>query len=164
MPSATELAQKFTEPDGFKKLFGFGGGGRAKKAHELFTTADASGVTPAYTLDVRTHEGCLYYIKAISTRGDLDEATLSELTNAAQSVPLGTMRYEGMMAATLPESMASESEASDIYGLSRLNDGIFVFPLSIMSKKGDAANAAWAEKGGEHFVLPLEDKAIAKKF
>ena len=160
MPTNTELTQRFTDPAGFKKYFGFMGGGRAKKSHELFTTADASGVSHAYTLDRREHEGSVYFIKAVATRGDLDEGTLSELTAAAKMVALGNLRYAGMMAATLPAAIGSDTEGAAVHDLSKFDDGILVYPVSIMSTKADAANAAWAQKDGKFYVIPLEDKKL----
>lgn len=160
MPTSEELTTRFTDPAGFKKYFGFMGGGRAKKAHELFTTADTSGVSRAYGLDQREHEGSLYFIKAVSTAGDLDEATLASLTSEAREVALGSLHYDGMMANTLPAAIDLSDDGSTVHNLSRFDDGIIVYPVSIMSKKAEASFAVWARKGGKFYVLPLEDKKL----
>ena len=160
MPTTDELTQRFTDPAGFKKYFGFMGGGRAKKSHELLTSADASGVRRAYNLDRREHEGSLYFIKAVSTAGDLDEATLASLTSEAREVALGSLRYDGMMAETLPAAIDLSADSSTVHNLSRFDDGIIVYPVSSMSTKAEASYAVWARKGDKFYVLPLEDKKL----
>jgi hypothetical protein len=160
MTTTDSIAARFTTPDGLKKHFGFLGGKRAKASHELISRADASGVAAAYTLDRREYEGSSYYVKAVSTRGDLDEGTLAELTRQATMLPLGTLRYEGMMAPTMPDAVGSDHESASIHGLSRLEQGIIVYPVSIMSKKGDAGHAFWVNAGGQWFVEPIDDKKL----
>lgn len=160
MPTTDDLVQRFSDPSGFKKYFGFLSGGRARRAHELFTTSEESGVTRAYTLDRREHDGSVYFIKAVATRGDIDENTLAELASRAALVPLGSLRYTGMMAATLPKAIGSDDEGAAVHDLSRLDEGIIVYPVSIMSTKAEATYAAWVRKGSEYFVLPLEDKKL----
>ena len=160
MTVVDDLAARFSTPEGLKKYFGLLGGKRAKLSAELIGRATASGVARAYTLDHREYEGSTYYVKAVSTRGDLDEATLSELTRAATLLPLGTLRYEGMMAATLPDELGSTDDANDIHSLSRLGQGIVVYPVSIMSKRGDASHAFWLTTGDEWYVEPIDDKKL----
>lgn len=160
MSTTDSIATRFTTAEGLKKHFGLFGRTRAKLSHELITGAEATGVSPAYTLDRREYEGSVYYVKAVSTRGDLDEQTLAELTRAATMLPLGALRYDGMMAPTLPDAIGSEPEAATVHALSRPDDGILVYPFSIMSKKGDATYAFWAASGGNWFVEPIDDKKL----
>jgi len=160
MTVVDDLTARFSTPEGLKKYFGLLGGKRAKGSAELLGRATGSGVARAYTLDHREHDGSTYYVKAISTRGDLDEKTLAELTREATLLPLGTLRYEGMMAATMPEELGSTDDASDIHSLSRLAEGIVVYPVSIMSKKGDASYAFWLTTGDAWYVEPIDDKKL----
>jgi hypothetical protein len=157
-----ELVQRLSDPKGFKKIFGWFGGKAAKVAHELFSTADQRGVARSYTLDYRVYErnGNGYYIKAIGTRGDLTAETLARLTQAAKVLPLGTVRYEGTMAATLPEPLGSVLDANDINSLSVLDEGILVYPVTVLDKKQDATFAVWAHQGGEWYVYPIENSRI----
>jgi hypothetical protein len=161
MSPVDTLAAHFATPEAIKKYFGFLGGKRAKGTVELLANAEGSGVARAYTLDRREYEGSLYYVKAIGTRGDLDEATLAELTRAATLLPLGTLRYEGMLAPILPWPLGSDSDSDTIQNLSRLDEGILVYPYSIMSKKGDSTYAFWAKSNeGYYSVEPIDDKKL----
>ena len=160
MTTTDELVQRLSDPAGFKKINGFLGGKRAKASHELFTTADERGVARSYTLDTREHEGTGYYIKAIGTRGDLTPEQLAELTRSAKLLPLGTVRYEGMMAPTMPEVLGSSDEASDVHNLSRLDEGILVYPVTVLNKKREVTFAAWTHKGDEWSVYPIEDNKL----
>ena len=160
MTTTDELVQRLSDPAGFKKIIGFLGGKRAKASHELFTTADEKGVARSYTLDQREHEGTGYYLKAISTRGDLTGDQLNELTRAAKFLPLGTVRYEGMMAPTMPEFIGSSDDANDVHSLSRLDEGIVVYPVTVLNKKREVTFAAWARKGEQWSVYPIEDNKL----
>ncbi len=155
------ISARFASPQAIKKYFGFLGGTRAKGTVALLANAEASGVARSYTLDKREYDGSLYYVKAIGTRGDLDETTLAELTRAATMLPLGTLRYEGMLAPILPWPLGSEEEAADVHNLSRLDQGILVYPYSIMSKRGDSTYAFWAKSNeGFYSVEPIDDKKL----
>ena len=160
MTTTDQLVARFSDPAGFKKYIGFLGGKRAKAAHEVFTSAEAKGAAQSYTLDTRDHEGTGYYIKAISTNGDLSESMVSELTRAAQLLPLGRVRYEGMMAPTMPDAVGCVDDAADVHALSRLAEGVIVYPVTVLSKKQTADFALWARKGDEWYVYPLEDKRL----
>lgn len=160
MTTSDELVARFTDPNGFKKYIGFLGGKLAKKSHDVFSSAEQRGAVESYVLDTREHDGTYYYLRAISTQGDLDEATLGELSREAKLVPLGTVRYEGMQAAVLPDAVGSNPEAADVHALSRLDRGIIVYPVTELSKKGRSSWALWAAKGGEWFVYPIEDKKL----
>lgn len=161
MTVVDDLAARFASPEAIKKYFGFLGGKRSKGTIELMANAEASGVARAYTLDRREYDGSLYYIKAVATQGDLDEKTLAELTREATLMPLGRLRYEGMLAPVLPWPLGSDSDSGDIQGLSRLDQGIIVYPYSIMSKKGDATYAFWVKsKEGFYSVEPIDDKKL----
>jgi hypothetical protein len=160
MSTEHQLVERFSAPGGFKKHIGFLGGKLARACEELFTTADAKGAARSYTLDRREYEGSAYFVKAISTNGDLDEATLAELTREAALLPLGRLRYEGMLAPTLPDAVGSNPETPDVQALSRLSQGIIVYPVTILSKKQDAKYSLWARKGDQYFVYPIEDKKL----
>lgn len=160
MTTSAELTTRFESPDGFKKYIGFLGGKLAKKSHELYASADQRGAAESYILDTREHDGTYYYLRAIGTRGHLDEATLARLTQAVKLVPLGTVRYEGMMAAVIPDAVSSNDEARDIHDLSPLDEGIIVYPVTELTKKGRSSWALWAVKDGEYYVYPLEDKKL----
>lgn len=160
MTTSDELVARFADENGFKKYIGFLGGKLAKKSYELYSSAQERGAAQSYILDTREHEGSHYYLRAISTRGDLDESTLAQLTQAAKLVPLGTVRYEGMMAAVIPDAVGSNDEARDIHALSRLDQGIIVYPVTELNKRAKSEWALWAIKDGEYYVYPLEDKKL----
>lgn len=160
MPTTDELIQRFRQPDGFKKYIGFGGGKLAKRCQDALASSDENGVCRSYTLDTRTHDGSYYFIKAIGTRGDLDENTLAELTRGATLIPLGTVRWESSMAPELPNPVGSSIEASAVHGLSRLDEGIIVYPVWHLSKKADSSFAIWARIGQQYAVYALADKKI----
>lgn len=158
--TAAGLTTRFEAPDGFKKYIGFLGGRLAREATEIYTTAERRGAAQSYLLDQREHDGTHYHLRAISIEGDLDEQTLAELTRAVQLVPLGRVRYEGMMAATLPSPVGGTADARDIHDLSRLDAGIVVYPVTELSKKGSSSWALWAIKDGQTYLYPLEDKKL----
>lgn len=161
MTTAADLTARFLDPQGFKKYIGFLGGKRAAKAHEVYSRAARKGAAQAYILDNREHDGTYYTLNAISIDGDLDEQTLAELSRQAKLMPLGTVRFEGMQAAELPDAFGSNPEANDINGLSRLDRGILVYPVTLLSKRAAATWALWAvDADGTHYVYPLEDKKI----
>lgn len=160
MPTTEELAQRFRDPNGFKKYIGFGGGRLAKRCQDALASSDENGVCRSYTLDTRTHDGSYYYIYAIATRGDLDERTLSELTRMATLIPLGTVRWESSMAPQLPDAVGSSEKASAIHGLSRLDEGIIVYPEGFLSKRGESSFAVWARTAQHYAVYPLADKKL----
>ena len=160
MSTTDDLVTRFNAPDGFKKYIGFLGGRRAKMSQEVWDTADEKGAAQSYLLDKREYDGSHYYLRAIATKGDLDEQTLAELTRAATLFPLGTVRYEGSQAAVLPEAVGSEADARDIHSISRLDEGIIVYPVTELSKKALSNYALWARSGDEYFVYPIEDKKL----
>ena len=160
MTTSAELTARFEAPEGFKKYIGFLGGKLAKKSYELYSSAEQRGAAESYILDTREHDGTHYYLRAIGTRGHLDEATLARLTQAVKLVPLGTVRYEGMMAATIPDAVGSNEEARDIHDLSPLDEGIIVYPVTELTKKARSSWALWAVKDGQFYVYPLEDKKL----
>jgi hypothetical protein len=157
---ATDLVARFADPAGFKKYIGLLGGKRAKASHALFSTADDRGAARSYVLNTREFDDSYYFIRVISTRGDLAEDTLDDLTRAASLLPLGSIRYEGMMAPTLPDAVGSDLEAADVHSLSRLDEGIIVYPVTELSKKGASSYALWARTGDDWFVYPIEDKKL----
>ena len=161
MATADDLTARFLDPEGFKKYIGFLGGKRAKASHELFSSAPRKGAAQAYILDNREHDGTYYTLNAISIDGDLDEQTLAELSRAAKLAPLGTVRFEGMQAAELPDAFGSNPEANDINSLSRLDRGILVYPVTLLGKKDRASWALWAvDAAGTFYLYPLLDKKV----
>ena len=158
--TAAGLTTRFEAPDGFKKYIGFLGGRLAREATELYTTAERHGAAQSYLLDQREHDGTHYHLRAISIDRDLDEKTLAELTRAVQLVPLGTVRYEGMRGATLPTPVGGTPDARDIHDLSPLDQGIVVYPVNELSKKGSSSWALWAIKDGLTYIYPIEDKKL----
>lgn len=161
MTTADTLTARFLDPAGFKKYIGFLGGKRARQAHELYSSAPRKGAGQAYILDNREHDGTYYTINALSIDGDLDEATLAELARQAKLVPLGTVRFEGMMSVDLPDAFGSNPEANDINALSRLDRGIFVYPCTLLSKRASSTWALWAfDAAGTAYLYPLDDKKV----
>ena len=160
MSTTDALVTRFLDPSGFKKYIGFLGGKRAAAAHEVYSTAEAKGAAKSYILDKREYDGSHYYIRAIATQGDLDEQTLAELTREATLLPLGTVRYGGAMAPTLPDSLFDTDDAADVHELSRLDRGVIVYPVTELSKKALSSYALWARTGNEWFVYPIEDKKL----
>lgn len=160
MTTPESLLTRFSDPAAFRKLFGFLLGGRAKRAHAIFAAAENKAARRTYGLDRREHEGTVYVIKAIGVQGDLSRSTLDALTRAAEMVPLGTVRYEGSNAAFLPVPFGSYENAIDITSLSRPEEGIFVFAVTLFGKKRDVSWALWANLDGVDYVLPLDDRKI----
>lgn len=160
MPTAEELAQRFRAPDGFRKYIGFLGSRLARRCQDALAASDENGVCRSYLLDTRTHDGSYYRIKAVGTRGDLDEETLAQLTREATLIPLGTVRWESSMAPELPNMIGSSGEASVVHSLSRLDEGIIVYPDWFLSKNADSSFAVWARTAQDYAVYPLEDKKL----
>lgn len=161
MSTADDLTARFLAPEGFKKYIGFLGGKRARAAHELYSAAPRKGAAQAYILDEREHDGTYYTLNAVSIDGDLDEQTLASLAQQAKLVPLGTVRFEGMMSVDLPDAFGSNPEANDINALSRLDQGILVYPVTLLSKRARASWALWAiDAAGTFYLYPLEDKKV----
>jgi hypothetical protein len=160
MATADEIVQHFTDPAGFKKYIGFLGGKRAAASTALLADADAKGAARNYVLDTREHEGTHYEIVAFSTGEGLAQGQLDQLIRQATLVPLGTVRYEGMMAAELPQAFASNDEANDINLLSDPAAGVFVLPITKSSKKTVYSWTIWAVKDGQFYAQPLEDKKL----
>ena len=162
-PTTDELVAWFAQPSGFRRYFGLRRGELAREAHELFSAADSRGAVRSTVLDQREYDGSRYVIKAIATDGELDDAERDELADQASSVPLGTVRFEGMVAATLPRPVGSVSDASDVHAISRLERGIIVYPVTKLSKRSVSTFALWARIGEDFFVLPLDDRRIERR-
>ena len=75
-------------------------------------------------------------------------------------MPLGTIRFEGMIAATLPQPVGSAPDASEVHALSRLDDGIIVYPVTELTRRSVSTFALWARFDDEYFVLPLTDRRL----
>jgi len=162
MPTADEIVQFFSSPTGFKKYIGFLGGKRAAKSLDILTAADRRGAARTYVLDSRQHESVYYDVVAFSTGEGLSQAQLDELTRKVQLVPLGTVRYEGMQAAELPDAFASNAEANDIQRLSDPAAGVYVQPITKMKKSTSHSWMLWAAKGDDFYAYPLEDAKLDK--
>jgi hypothetical protein len=160
MTTPDALVARFSDPAGFKKYIGFLGGKLAKAAHQAYATADQRGAAESYLLDTREHDGTYYHLRAIGTRGNLDETTLAQLAQDVKLVPLNRVRYEGMLSPTIPDAVGSNPEAGDVHALSRLDQGIIVYAVTQLSKKAASTWALWAVKGGQFYVYPLEDKKL----
>ena len=161
MTTTDQLEQRFAAPGGMRKFFGLLERKRAARGEQLFATADARGVCHAYTLDHRIYIDNTYFIKAISLNGELSGSTITRLTQAAELVPLGRLRWEAGTAPTLPEALGSDPDALDIHSLSSPELGILVYAVSFLgTKRGSATYCVWARSGGDYFVLPVDDKRL----
>ncbi|AJT41884.1 hypothetical protein [Psychromicrobium lacuslunae] len=153
----TELVARYSEPAPYKKHLGSFRGKRTKAAAELFNNAEQRGARQSYLLDSRNHEGKIFSVRAISLRGDLSEQVVAELTAAAQQLSVGRLFWEGQFAPLLPEAIGSDSDAADTHSLSRLADGIIVFPTIQEGKQKPYSYCVWARQGGDYFIVPVSD-------
>jgi hypothetical protein len=126
----------------------------------VLAAADDKGAARNYVLDTREHDGTHYEIVAFSVGEGLSQEQLDRLTRQATLVPLGTVRFEGMMAAELPEAFASNTEANSINQLSDPSEGVFVLPITKSSKKSVYSWTVWAVQDGQFYARPLEDKKL----
>lgn len=159
-PTVEELVARFEKPGGFRRYFGPFRRALAREAHELYVTAEARGALRSVVLDERQFDGSQYVVRAIATEGELDERRREELARHAALVPLGTIRFEGMIAATLPQPVGSAPDASEVHALSRLDDGIIVYPVTELTRRSVSTFALWARFDDEYFVFPLTDRRL----
>ena len=159
-PTTDELVARFAEPTGFRRYLGLFHGTLAREAFDLFATADARGALRSTVLDEREYDGSQYVVRVIATEGELDEPECEGLARRASRIPLGTIRFEGMLAATLPHPVGSVADAAEVHALSRLDRGIIVYPVTELSKRSVSTFALWARVGDDYFVFPLDDRRI----
>lgn len=95
--NAQALAASFDSPSGFAAVMkGMFSGGKAKKAHAVWTSAQRKGVHDAVELRFATHQAFGYAVMAFSTDGPLDLPTRETLAAQVDRFPLGTIRYESV--------------------------------------------------------------------
>jgi hypothetical protein len=159
--NAKQFEDTLTTLDGFKSIFsGLFGGGKAKASFEIYSSAQKKGVYDITVLRREKYEDRHYAIMAFSTNGSIDKDTLQIITERANEVPLGTIRYECISYSKLqgyrgngPESFAAEN--TEITFIADDWDDLFVFPISDSEKALDCPFIIYANKDGKDYVFPV---------
>lgn len=158
---AKQFEETLSTQDGFKAIFGgLLGGFRAKASFEIYSAAQKKGVYDIEVLRRKTYEGNHYAIMAFSPKGRIDKETLQIITERANTVPLGTIRYECIGYSKLEgyrgnghESFAAENK--EITSIADDWEDIFVFPVSDSEKNLDCPFIIYANKDGKDYVFPV---------
>jgi hypothetical protein len=164
---AVQFERSLETLDGFKVIFrGLFGGGRAKSSFEIYHSAQKKGIFDITVLRREKYDDNHYAVMAFSTKGSIDKDTLQIITERANEVPLGTIRYESIGYTKLedyrgkgPDSAAAnETEITSIAGG---RDDLFVFPLWGTSKDAlDCPFLIYANKDGKDYIFPVARKRI----
>ncbi|MBB4906403.1 hypothetical protein [Actinophytocola algeriensis] len=163
--NAHALAASFDSPAGFAAVMkGMFSGGKAKKAHAIWASAQRKGVYEAVELRFATHESFGYAVLAFSVNGPLDLPTQELLAAQADRFPLGTIRYEALPYSTLaplgwhPDNHDPDNHDPNDHTISALGDphpGVFVFVTTTSPKGPDRPYVAHCVVDGKDYVFPV---------
>lgn len=160
-----QVAGTLAEPGGFAALMtGMFKGGKAKKAHAIYSGAQRKGVHRTAELRYATHEGLGNAIMAFSTDGALDHDVRDRLARQAERFPLGTIRYESWSYSTLepwgwhPRSYDPSDHTID--SIADPYDGVIVYTAVVGTKGADRPLAIHASKDGKDYIYPVPGKAL----
>ncbi|MDR2787327.1 MAG: hypothetical protein LBD06_03005 [Candidatus Accumulibacter sp.] len=163
--NAKEFEKKLESLDGFKAIFGgLFGGGKAKASFEIYRSAQKKGVYDVAVLRREKHEDNHYAIMAFSTQGSIDKDTLQVITERANDVSLGTIRYECLGYAKLepyrgqPGSLANKN--TEITSIADGFADLFVFPISESESGLDCPFLIYANKDGQDHIFPVARKRL----
>ena len=160
----TQIAASLDSVEGWKRinkrfLFLFGGGA---KSFSRWQNASEKAVVPNYLLVQDEHEGFDYFIHAFSTKGAIEPEVLEELRRSAADFELGTMRYESSSYSCLSpwrgQVGSTNADGNSIASLSRLGEGLFVYPLA--DDKDSFPLVAYARVGDEDMIFPIAKKYV----
>jgi hypothetical protein len=157
---ARTLAGRLNDPSGFASIMkGMFRGGKAKKAHAIYTAAQHKGVFDTVELRYTTHESFGYAVMAFGTNGPIDLPTRETLASQAERFPLGTIRYESMLYSGLqPWGWHPRSYDAGEHTIQAIGDpfpGIFVFVAVTGTKGADLPLVVHAVQDGANYIYPV---------
>jgi hypothetical protein len=161
-----QFEQSLSTLNGFKAIFGgLFGGGKAKSSFEIYRSAQKKGVYDITVLRREKHDDYHYAIMAFSTNGNIDNDTLQIITERANEVSLGTIRYEALSYTKLEsyrggsESFAAEN--TEIVSIADDIEDVFVFPAAESSESAlDCPFLIYANKDGKDYIFPVAGKRL----
>jgi hypothetical protein len=164
--NAKEFEKTLDALDGFKSIFsGLFGGGKAKSSFEIYRSAQKKGVYDITVLRREKHEDNHYAIMAFSTAGHIEADTLRIITERANEVPLGTIRYECIGYTKLqgyrgngPDSFAARN--TEITSIAGDWEDVFVFPVYASESDLDCPFLIYANKDGNDYIYPVPRKRL----
>jgi hypothetical protein len=163
--NAKEFEKTLETLNGFKSIFsGLFGGRKAKSSFEIYRSARGKGVYDIAVLRSEKHESSRYAIMAFSTGGNIDPETLRIITERANEIPLGTIRYESVGYTKLQRCYGAASFAdrhADVASIVDDHDDILVFPAWASSENElDCPFLIYANKDGDEYVYPVPRKRL----
>jgi hypothetical protein len=165
--NAKQFEQTLAALDGFKAIFsGLFGGGRAKSSFEIYSSAQKKGVYDLAVLRREKYDDNYYAIVAFSSKGSIDGETLRIITERANEVPLGTIRYECLEYVKLEnyrgKSGSSADESREITSIADDWEDLFVLPLSSGSSESglDCPFIIYANRDGLDYIFPVARKRL----
>lgn len=159
------LAARLGDPSGFASVMGgLFKGGKAKKAHAVYSAADEKGVYETVELRHATHESNGYAIMAFSTKGPLDGEARTILARMASAVPLGTIRYESMPYTGLDpwrwHPRSYDPSENTIPTIGDGHPGVVVFTITCGTKGAERPLVIHARKDGKDWIYPIPAKKL----
>jgi hypothetical protein len=158
--NAKEFEKKLESLDGFKSIFGgLFGGGKAKASFEIYRSAQKRGVYDIAVLRREKYDDNHYAIMAFSTGGGIDADSLRIITERANEVSLGTIRYECLSYGKLeayrgkPGSLADQN--TEIVSIADDFADLFVFPIAESESDLDCPFIIYANKDGQDYIFPV---------
>ena len=162
-----ELEKSLSTIQGWKMInkpymFFFGG---PKKSFPLYESCEKKGVFKNHKLVTYVYDENIYHIYAFSAHGALDKDTLDALTQKAEEIDLGTIRYENIGYTCLelwrgPEGSFAEGH-NTIAELSDIDNGVFVYPTGEMDDTtAEFPLVVYGQKGTDHYIYPVPAKHL----
>jgi hypothetical protein len=160
-----KLAATLDQPAGFAAVMsGMFKGGKAKKAHAIYSTAQEKGVYETTELRFATHDSFGYTIMAFSTKGPLELGVRETLARQADRFPLGTIRYESMSYSTLQpwgwHPRSYDPSENTIATIGEPYPGVLVYTAVVGTKGSDRPLVIHARKDGKDYIYPVPGKAL----
>jgi len=158
--NAQALTASFDRASGFAAVMkGMFSGGRAKKAHALWTSAQRKGLHEGVELRFATHESFGYAVIAFSVDGPIDLPTREHLAAQADRFPLTTIRYEALPYSSLmPLGWHPRDYDPNAHTIEALGDpypGVHVFVTTTSPKGPDRPYIAHCVVDGRDYIYPV---------
>jgi hypothetical protein len=155
--NAREFEKKLESLDGFKAIFGgLFGGGKAKASFEIYRSAQKKGVYDIAVLRREKYDDNHYAIMAFSTKGSIDKDALQIITERANEIPLGTIRYECLSYTKLEPYRGKHGSLADqnteITSIANDFADLFMFPISESESGLDCPFLIYANKDGQDYI------------
>lgn len=159
--NADAVAATLGTPAGFTAVMkGMFAGGKGKKSHAVWTSAQRKGVYENVELRFATHDGTGYVVMAFSDNGPIDLRTQEDLAAQAERFPLGTIRYESWVYSALEPHgwhprLSWDANDHTIDAIAEPYPGVHVFTAVTKAKGPDRPLTAYCVVDGKDYIYPI---------